>query len=114
MARATAAIGAPRVCACCTSGSNPFAGLSGFAELGSGLDGIAGCCARAASDHVSVLAATVAPRHVMNCRRFMSIAQPRRTILYHIAPSDHAITTIAIKMSPTEIRVSSTVRPPRL
>jgi hypothetical protein len=45
MARATAAIGAPRVCACC-SGSSPFAGLSGFAELRSAPDGIAGCCAR--------------------------------------------------------------------
>jgi hypothetical protein len=55
--------------------------LSGFAELGSAPEGIAGCCARAASEHVSVLAATVAPKDVMNCRRFMSIAQPRRTIL---------------------------------
>ena len=75
MARATAAIGAPRVCACCRSGSSPFAGLSGFAELGSAPDG-ADCCASAARDHVSVLAASVAPKHVMNCRRFMSVAPP--------------------------------------
>src|SRR6516225_291845 len=87
MARATAAIGAPSVCACCRSGSSPFAGLSSFAELGGGPDGIADCCARAASDHVSVLATSVAPKHLMNCRRFMSVAQPRRTILYHIAPA---------------------------
>ena len=76
MARATAAMGAPRVCACCRSGSSPFAGLSGFAELGSAPDGIADRCARAASDHVNVLAASVAPKHVMNCRRFMSVAPP--------------------------------------
>src|SRR5262249_33878462 len=82
-------MGAPRVCACCRSGSSPFAGLSGFAELGIAPDGIADCCARAACDHDRGLAASVAPKHVMNCRRFMSVAQPRRTILQPIAPGDH-------------------------